>query len=242
LASRLGKRRLFLLLIGLAIVVGASLPPFMTASCLTRQQTPAEIRALENLRSMTRGGVLPADDVVARIESEFPRTKAAALARLVRARIKLNARDYAGAAVLLDAKVIGDQTNLADYALFTRAAALEQAGQIPQARAVYQELIHSYPSSLRAREATLRVAELLIKDNQAAAVPLLLKNLAAKDDAAALLLTARAAEQVSDPARALAAYRRLYFFAPAAEEGAQAANAFARLGSSTSPGSIEEAR
>ena len=53
---------------------------------------------------MTRGGVLPSEDVVARIESDFPRSKAAALARIVRARIRLNAKDFAGAASLLDAE------------------------------------------------------------------------------------------------------------------------------------------
>ena len=77
---KLGKHRFLLILIGLAIVAGASLPPFMTASCLTRQQTP-EQRALDNLRNMTRGDVLPSEDVVARIESDFPRSKAGALAR-----------------------------------------------------------------------------------------------------------------------------------------------------------------
>ncbi|HZE73622.1 MAG TPA: transglycosylase SLT domain-containing protein [Pyrinomonadaceae bacterium] len=238
----MGKHRLSLILIGLAIVVGASLPPFMTASCLTRQQTPAEVRALENLRAMTRNGVLPADEVVARIESDFPRSKAAALARLVRARIKINSADYSGAAALLDTRVIGDYSSLADYALFMRANALEQAGQLLPARSVYQELIYSYPSSLRTHEATLRVAELLLRDNQTAAVPLLLKDLAANDDAAALLLTGRAAEQLSDSTRALAAYRRLYFFAPSAEESSEAAKAIQRLGSTTAPASVDEAR
>src|SRR4029434_7102326 len=94
--NKLGKYRLTLIALGVAVVIGASLPPFMTASCLTHQQTPAELRALEGLRGMTRGGVLPSEDVVARIESDFPRTKAAALARIVRARIKANARDFNG--------------------------------------------------------------------------------------------------------------------------------------------------
>src|SRR5262245_20999290 len=241
LARSLAKHRVSLLLIGLAIILGASLPPFMTASCLTRQQTPAELRALENLRSMTHGGVLPAEDVVARIESDYPRSKAAALARIVRARIKLNAKDYTGAAALLDNRVIRDQSNLADYALFMRASALEQANQGLQARSLYQELIREYPSSLRSREAALREADLLMKDGQAAAVPLLLKNLAAQDDATALFVTARAAEQNSDSTRALAAYRRLYFFAPAADEAADSARAIERLGSSTSPATDEEA-
>ena len=78
---------------------------------------------------MTRNDVLPAENVVAEIENKFPRTKAAALARMLRARIKLEARDFAGAASLLDTRVIGDQTSIADYALFMRASALEQAGQ-----------------------------------------------------------------------------------------------------------------
>ena len=241
MARSLAKHRVSLLLIGLAIILGASIPPFMTASCLTRQQTPAELRALENLRAMTRGGVLPSEDVVARIESDYPRTKAAAMAKIVRARIKLNAKDYAGAAALLGDRVIRDQTNLGDYALFMRASALEQAGQLLQARALYQELTIEYPSSIRAREATLRAADLLLKEGQAAAVPLLLKNLAAKDDGTALYISGRAAEQSSDPTKALASYRRLYFFAPAADEAADAARAIERLGSTSSPASNDEA-
>jgi soluble lytic murein transglycosylase len=237
---KLGKHRFLLILIGLAIVAGASLPPFMTASCLTRQQTP-EQRALDNLRNMTRGDVLPSEDVVARIESDFPRSKAGALARILRARIKLNAKDYLGAAALLDAKVISDQTSLADYALFLRAGAFEQALRSAEARALYQELIQDYPTSLRAREATLRDADLLVRGGDTAAVPLLLKELDQKDDAAALLVTAKAYEQTSDRTRALGAYRRIYFFAPASAESAEALPALTRLGSTASPASAEEA-
>ena len=117
LAFKVSTPRLILILAGVLIVAGASLPAFMSASCLSRQQTQAESRALENLRVMTRGGVLPADEVVARIESEFPRTKAAALARLVRARIKINQKDFQGAASLLDTSVIANYSALGDYAL-----------------------------------------------------------------------------------------------------------------------------
>ena len=77
-----------LIVIGVSVLIAASLSPLIIASCLTRQQTPADIKALESLRAMTRGGVLPSEDVVAKIESDFPKTKAAGLARLVRARIK----------------------------------------------------------------------------------------------------------------------------------------------------------
>ena len=239
--NKLGKYRLTLVVIGIAVVVGASLPAFMTASCLTRQQTPAELRALEGLRAMTRGGVLPAEDVVARIESDYPRTKAAALARIVRARIRLNAKDFAGAASLLDASVIRDHSSLGDYALLMRGGALEQAGKLPEARAAYEELLEEYPGSTRVRETTLRIANILTRTGNVAAVANQLKDLAAKDDPAALLLTARAAEQTSDSTRALSAYRRLYFYAPAATESADAAAAISRLGSSLSPAKADEA-
>jgi soluble lytic murein transglycosylase len=235
------KHRLLLIFVGVVVAGVASLPYLMSASCLTRPQTPGEQKALDSMRSMTRNEVLPSEDVVADIENQFPRTKAAALARLVRARIKLNARDFAGAASLLDTKVIADHSSVADYALFLRADALEQSGKTREARAIFQQLIQEHSSSLRAREATLRAASLLVKEGETAAVPLLLKDLAENDDPAALLATAKAHEQTGDSTRALAPYRRLYFFAPAADEAAEAATAIARLGSTVSPASVEEA-
>jgi peptidoglycan lytic transglycosylase len=236
-----GKHRLVLVFVGVALAGLASLPFLMSASCLTRQQTPAEQRALESMRNMTRNDVLPSEDVVARIENQFPGTKAAALARILRARIKLNAKDFAGAASLLDTRVIRDRTSLADYAFFLQGSALEQAGKGPEARAIYQELLHSYPNSLRSRDAALRAAGLLMKSGDAAAVPLLLKNFTQSDDGGALLATAKAYEQASDQNRALASYRRLYFFAPESAESAEATTAITKLGSTLSPATADEA-
>ena len=237
----MAKHRLVFIFIGVALLAVASLPFLMSASCLTRPQTPGEQKALDNLRSMTRNDVLPAENVVADIENQFPRTKAAALARILRARIKINARDFAGAASLLDTKLIGEHTSIADHALFLRASALEQAGKTQEARAVYQQLMQEHPTSLRAREAALRAADLMMKSGDVAAVPLLLKDFAQADDAGALLATAKAYEQTSDQTRALASYRRFYFFAPASAESAEAATAITRLGSTASPASVEEA-
>jgi soluble lytic murein transglycosylase len=235
------KHRLLFIFIGVALVAVASLPFLMSASCLTRPQTLAEQKALDSLRSMTRNDVLPAEDVVLGIENQFPRSKAAALARILRARIKLNARDFAGAAALLDTKIIGEHTSLSDYALSMRASALEQAGKTQEARAFYQQLMQEYPASLRVREAALRVADLMMKSGDAAAVPLLLKDLVQADDAAALLASAKAYEQASDQSRALASYRRLYFFAPDSTESAEATTSIPRLGSVASPATTEEA-
>lgn len=234
--------RITFISIGLVIVIGASLVPLLSASCSTRPAAAQnEAKALEQLRGSTRNNVLPAEEVVARIETSFPNTKAAGLARVVRARIKLKANDPAGAAALLDDNIYANRTALGDYALLLRGRALEQAARPVEARAVYEQLARDYPSSMRARDAMLRVGEIVMQSGQAAAAPVLLKALTEKNDAAALLLTAKAYEQSNDTVRALAAYRRLYFYAPVAAESAEAATAIARLNSTTSPASAEEA-
>lgn len=235
------KHRFAFIVAGLVVAIGVIAPLFLIGGCHTLQQTSQELQARETLRSMTRGGVLPSEDAVARIESDFPRTTAGALARIVRARIKLNAKDFGGAASLLDTSVIRDYTVISDYALSMKAAALEQAARRGEARAAYEQLARAYPNSLRARDALLQDARLLMQDGQASAVPAALKPLSAKEDGAALLLTAKAYEQSGDSTRALAGYRRVYFFAPAAAEAAEAATAITRLSSSTAPANAEEA-
>jgi soluble lytic murein transglycosylase len=235
------KHRFAFIFFGLMAAVVAVTPLFLIAGCRTLQQTPQELQARETLRAMTRGGVLPSEDAVVRIESDFPKTTAGALAKIVHARIKLNAKDFAGAAALLDASTIRDYTVIADYALSMRADALEQAGRRGEVRATFEQLVRLDPESRRARDARLRIAQFLTQDNQASAVPSALKDLATKDDGAALLLTAKAHEQTGNSTSALASYRRIYFFAPASAEASEASTAIIRLSSSTAPANAEEA-
>jgi soluble lytic murein transglycosylase len=235
------KHRFAFIAAGLITAVGAIAPLFLIAGCRTLQQTPQELQARESLRAMTRGGVLPAEDALARIESDFPKTTAGALAKVVHARIKLNARDFAGAVSLLDSSAIRDYTVIGDYAQSMRAGALEQANRHAEARVAYEQLARNYPNSARARDAMLHDAQLFMQDGQAAAIPVALKQLASKDDAAALLLTAKAYEQTGNSTSALASYRRIYFFAPASAEASEAATAITRLGSTMAPANAEEA-
>src|SRR5436309_4462668 len=223
------KHRFAFIIMSLSIVVAALAPLFLIAGCRTPQQTPPELKARETLRAMTRGNVLPAEDAVARIESEFPKTTAGSLAKIVRARIKINAKDFAGAATLLESSAIRDYTVIGDYALWLRAGALEQANRRIEARAAYEQLARDYPNSLRARDALLRDAQMLMEDGQAAAVPLVLKSLVAKFDPAALLLSAKAYEQTGNTPHALLAYRSIYILAPASPEAIEATTAIVRL-------------
>lgn len=235
------RHHLILIVVGLMIIVGLSISPLMSASCSSRHSAQAEAAALAQLRSMTRGGVIPSESVVAKIEADFPNSRPGGLARILRARIKLNGGDAPGAAALLDSSVINKQTVLGDYALLMKGRALEQAGSKTEARAAYEKLVRDFPASMQVREAVLRNADLVLQEGQTASVPLLLKNLLEQNDAAALLLVAKSYEQAGDQTRALSNYRRIYFFAPAANESAEAQAAITRLNSTFAPASAEEA-
>lgn len=235
------RHRTPLLLIGFVILAAAVIFPLASASCSTQRPKADEFVAFERLRTITRGGVLPAESVIATYETDYAGSRTGALARIVHARVRTAAGDFAAAAALLDARDISAHTVVADYALFMRAEALEKAGRRVEARAAFEQLAREYPASLRARDAALRAAAIAFQDGPAAAVPLFLKKFAGADDAAALALTARAYEQSGDQTRALQFYRRLYFYAPASAEAADAAAAIARLNSTTAPATADEA-
>src|SRR5713101_4365320 len=155
------KHRFAFVAMSLSTILIAIAPLFLVASCRSLQQTPQELKARETLRAMTRGGLLPAEDAVARIESDFPKTTAGSLAKIVHARIKLNAKDFAGAAALLDSSAIRDYTVIGDYALWMRGNSLEYVNRHVEARAAYEQLARDYPTSIRARDAMLHDAQIL---------------------------------------------------------------------------------
>src|SRR5437764_13567005 len=110
----LRKHRFALMIMSLSTIAAAVAPLFLIAGCHTLQQTPPELKARETLRAMTRGNVLPAEDAVARIEAEFPKTTAGGLAKIVHARIRPNAKDLAAAATLLDSSTTRRYTATGD--------------------------------------------------------------------------------------------------------------------------------
>jgi soluble lytic murein transglycosylase len=225
-----------------AALVLASALPLTVASCRAKSTPADEPAGYERLRSLTRGGVLPAEPQLVQLANAYKGTRTGSLAQLVRARARNEAKDYAGAAELLRAVSFKDETQVGDHALWLRGDALDKAGRRAEARASFEELVRDYPDSLRARDATLRAAQMLFQEGQPSGVPAAVKRLADADDADALLLTAKAYEQAGEQLKALAAYRRLHFYAPtSAEKEAEAGPAFARLNSNAAPANAEEA-
>lgn len=197
------------------------------------QQT--EEQALANLRSLTAGGKLPAESVVAEIESRFANRKTGALAKLLRARIRMEQSDFAGAASILNSDVFKQRTAVADYALWLRGKALQSAGNHPEALSVLDRLLREYPDSIRTRDAKLLWAASAIAAGRAVEVPPFLVEMSEKGDGDALLLTAKAYEAQGSQPEALNYFRRTYFFGAGSTAAKEAESKLTSMGQALLP-------
>lgn len=210
----------------------------MAVSCTAQ---PNEQQALENLRRLTAGGQLPAESVVADIEKRFSRTATGSLAKLLRARIRFENKDFTGAAAILDSDEFAARTSLADHALWLRGRALQNAGDHKNAMAVFEELLSAYPGALRANEARRAWAESAIQTGDASRVPAFLADLNEEHSAGALLLTAKAYEAAGDQPQAFTFYRRTYFYGAGTDAAKEAEAKLNALTQPLTPQNAEEA-
>jgi soluble lytic murein transglycosylase len=201
----------------------------------------SEADALKVLRDLTRDNKMPPESVVLEIENRFARVRAGALAKLLRARIKFENKDFAGSAALLSSDVFREKTRLADYALWLRGRALQAAGRHTEAMDALSGLIRDYPDSLRVREAKVLWAASATASGRAAEVPSFLRELNDRNLADALSATARAYESAGDQAGAVVFFRRTYFYGAGTNESKEAETRLAALGQPLAPQTIDEA-
>lgn len=215
--------------------------PF-TASCSAFVSKLSEDDALKVLRNLTKDGRLPAESIVADIERRYANTKTGALAKLLRARIKFETNDFAGAAQVLDSDIFKQKTNLADYALWLRGRALQSAGNQTEAMQVFAQVVKEFPSSLRANGSKLLWANSALQTGQAAQIPNFLSELNAKHNADSLLVTAKAYEQQTDQTNAIKFYRQTFFYGAGGSAAKEAEAKLISLGQDLTPRTEEEIR
>jgi soluble lytic murein transglycosylase len=208
-----------------------------TTNCAAQQ---TEEQALQSLRQMTKDGKLPPEPMVQQIESRFSRTRTGALAKLLRARIRFEANDFIGAAQILDSDVFRQKTNLADYALWLRGRALQNAGRHAEAMDVFAGIVNEFPTSLRATEAKLLWANSALQAGQAAQIPSFLKDLIDTTNADAILLTAKSFEAHNNQAEAVRLYRKVYFFGAGTDAAKEAEAKLTLSGEALTPQTAEE--
>ncbi len=220
------------------LIVTAFLLTFFTLSCSAQQ--PSETQALQSLRQMTKDGKLPPESMVQQIETRFSKTRTGALAKLLRARIRFEANDFINASEILDSNVFREKTNVADYALWLRGRALQNAGRHAEAMQVFASLINDFPNSLRSREAKLLWANSALQSGQAAQIPNFLKDLTGKNDADALLAAAKSFETQNNQAEAVKFYRKIYFFGAGSNAAKEAETKLTFLNQPLTPQNAEE--
>ncbi|MDQ3181294.1 MAG: transglycosylase SLT domain-containing protein, partial [Acidobacteriota bacterium] len=200
----------------------------------------SEDDALKALRQLTKDGKLPPENIVLEIENRFSNTKTGALAKLLRARIRFEKGDFYGAANILNADVFRQKTKLSDYALWLRGRALQSAGKHAEAMNVFTELVKDFPTSLRFYEAKLLWATSALQSGQADKIPNFLLDLNEKNQADALLLTAKAFETQSNQPSAIAFYRKVYFYGAGTDASKEAETKLTALGQNLAPQTAEE--
>jgi len=213
----------------------------LTTSCSAFVTPMSDDDALKTLRELTKNDKLPPESIVADIENRFAKTKAGALAKLLRARIRFENSDFDGTAQILNTNVFREKTFLGDYALWLRGRALQSAGKHPEAMQVFAQLIKEFPTSLRAREAKVLWANSAMQTGQAAQVASFLQDLNEINQPDALLITAKAYETSGNQPDAIKFYRKVYFYGAGTAEAKEAETKLTFLAQPLTPQTAEEA-
>jgi TolA-binding protein len=113
-------------------------------------------------------------------------------------------------------------------------------GKHAEAMTVLADLVKKYPDSLRAKEGKMLWANSAASAGQIAAIPNFLLDLNEKNDAAALLATAKSFEAQGNQAQAVKFYRQVYFYAAGTDAAKEAETKLTALGQTLSPQTTDE--
>ncbi len=203
-----------------AVVILLSLFAAFTVSCSA--QPMAEADALRQLRELTKGGRMPTEAAVEDVERRFRGTETGALARLLRARVRFENKDFRGAAVVLNSDEFESLTKVADYVLWLRARSHLGTGDHAAAMADLERLVSSHPTSLRVRDARLLWAESAMASGRAADVRAFLEPLNRVNDAGAQLATAKALFAAGKQAEATEYFKKAALYGAYSDDGREA--------------------
>ncbi|MBI1760176.1 MAG: transglycosylase SLT domain-containing protein [Acidobacteria bacterium] len=227
---------------GLVLLLSLGLrTAYSTATAQT--QSKPNTGGTDNARAQLRIAVASNNDAeLQKLETAFPHTEEAALARLLRGYLRLQAKDYATAIALSSDPAIATYSALGDYALQQRAQSLHDSGQAELAEKTYRQLANKFPTSLLARPATLQAAGSAFLRGEYQTTLNDLAALAEAKDATALKLKADALEKLGRRADTINTLRQLYFEAPHSAEAGQVAARLTALGASTAAADANQLR
>ena len=165
-----------------------------------------------------------------KIETSNPRSEEAALARLFRGYLRLQAKDYTAALTILDEGLIGRQSKLGDYAIYYRGQALQGVGRTEEAEKMYVKAAEEYPTSMMARTAVLQAAGSATLRGAYQSTIDYINSLGSNADGTALKLKAEALEKIGKREEAATIWKKMYFEMPQAPEAGEVSNKLVALG------------
>lgn len=232
---RLTKAWVLQALLTIAVIIGIiSLIQRFHSITPAEPLEPGEVqreRAMTQLRSlMEKTDGRPGEGDLIELERANPKTKAAALARFLRAYQKYNAGDLANSAPLFEESVIKEGTELGDYALYYQGRAYQESSSYAEAIKAFDRLAEKYPQSLFARESQLTAGDLALQSGDAHEATKILKSLVEKKDATALWITAQAKERSDHNNDAIDLYKTIYYEQPQSSESEKAYDRLIALG------------
>ncbi len=186
---------------------------------------------LQQLASLLdRAGGSPSDAELLEFQGAHRGTRAGALARFLRGYNAYEAKDYATAISTLDGAEISENTAIGDYALLYRGRALVQLGQSGEAVTVLSSIGAKFPDSMLLTTAADEAGRAALAAGDARRTVSVLENAAATGDGTALKLTGDAKAALGDTSGAVAAYRAVWYGAPASAASPDARIALQGLG------------
>ena len=233
------RRRFSTAVLPFTLIVSLVMP--LTVSCQRKSSDPN--RGLAELRSLVQNAQEhPAPGDLERIESAYPRSRAAALARFLRGYQYYTSQNYAAAIDALDSRAIGDATAIGDYAFFCRAESEAAAGARKDALSDYSAVVSKYPDSLKTRDAKLGAAQMALALGDLDGVRREIGRMAEAGDADALYLSAQVYERSDKLDEAGRLYRQIYYDHAATRAAVQAEQRLTALGLAPKehPGTLEE--
>ncbi len=206
---------------------------------MPRDRAAAQGRAAAQLHTAVSAN---SESELQKVESAFAGTEMAALARLLRGYLRLQTKDYATAANVLNDANIARLTALGDYAAYYRGQALQEAGQSEEAEREFRRLAQNYPTSLLARTAILQAAGSAMNRGAYQMAVDNLAVLAEQNDGTALKLRADGLEKLGRTNETILTLRKLYFDAPQSPEAEKVGQRITELGGSTAAGDVSQLR
>jgi soluble lytic murein transglycosylase len=202
----------------------------MTASC---QRAGNPEQGLQELRALVDAAAgKPDAGELSKIEARYPQTRAASLARFLRGYLAFTSQNYAAAVDAFDARTIGAHTSLGDYTYFFRAESEAAGGARKAALGDYTNLFTKFADSLKARDARLRAAEMMIGLGDGKGAIKALAEMVEAQDANAMFVTAQAYETSGQTDKAVSLYRTIYYDIAATTASPKAEERLVALGAS----------